>query len=57
MRVWALVELGDPRAIDVFVRREEAEDALRDCVADEPEWRGLLRVEEIEFADASRSPN
>jgi hypothetical protein len=28
MRIWALIEAGDSEAIDMFVRREDAEDAL-----------------------------
>jgi hypothetical protein len=54
MRLYALVEAGDPEAIDVYLREEDAQRALEDCLRDEPEWRGLLRVEEVEFACASR---
>ena len=57
MRCYALIEAGDPEAIDVFLRPDEAERALEDCLRDEPEWRGLLRVEEIEFSVTSESPN
>jgi hypothetical protein len=49
VRVWALVERGDRAAIDVFLSREQAEEALADCLRDEPQWQGLLRVEEIEL--------
>ena len=56
MRWYALIEVGDPEAIDVFLRLE-AEHALEDCLRDEPEWRGLLRVEEIEFSVASECAN
>jgi hypothetical protein len=49
MQAWALVQAGDPEAIDVFLSRDEAEDALADCLRDEPEWRYLLRIEEIEL--------
>jgi hypothetical protein len=57
MRLYALVEVGDPEAIDVFVLQEDAQRALEECVRDEPEWRTLLRVQEIEFAGASPSLN
>jgi hypothetical protein len=57
MRWYALIEVGDPEAIDVFLRPDKAERALEDCLRDEPEWRGLLRVEEIEFSVTSESPN
>jgi hypothetical protein len=49
MQAWALVQAGDPEAIDVFLSRDEAEGALADCLRDEPQWRYLLRVEEIEL--------
>jgi hypothetical protein len=44
MRAWALVELGDHEAIDVFVREEDALKALEDACTDEPEWEGTLFV-------------
>jgi hypothetical protein len=56
MRLYALVELGDPETIDLFFPVEDAERALEGCLRDEPEWRGLLRVESVEFA-ASISAN
>jgi hypothetical protein len=46
---WALVQVDDPETIDVYLTREEAEAALADCLRDEPEWRDLLRIEEIEL--------
>jgi hypothetical protein len=57
MRWYALIEVGDREAIEVFLRPDEAERALEDCLRDEPDWRGLLRVEEIEFSVTSESPN
>jgi hypothetical protein len=36
MGAYALVELGDSEAIDVFVRKEDALQALEDAVMDEP---------------------
>jgi hypothetical protein len=56
MRLYALVEAGDPEAIDVFLCEEDAQRALADCLKDEPEWRSLLRVEEVEL-EASAFPN
>ena len=38
-------------------KADEAQQALEGCLADEPEWRGLLRVQEIELPCASLSPN
>ena len=57
MRLYALVEAGDPEAIDVFIRFEDAQRALQDCLGDEPDWWGLLRVEEIEFSATSLCAN
>lgn len=57
MRWYALIEVGDPEAIDVFLRSDEGQRALADCLRDQPEWRGLLRVEEIEFSVTSESPS
>ena len=36
MRAYALVELGDSEAIDLFLREEDAEAALEDALRDEP---------------------
>ena len=57
MRLCALVEAGDHEAIDIFLSNEDAQRALEDCLRDEPEWRGLLRVQEIEAPGAELSQN
>jgi hypothetical protein len=57
MRAFALVELGDSEAIDLFVREKDAERALEDALRDEPDWIGVLRVEPIELGDRTSSPN
>lgn len=49
MAAWTLVQLEDSSAIDVFLTREQAEEALPDCLRDEPEWHDLLYIEEIEL--------
>ena len=49
LQLYALVERGDPEAIDVYLSCEEAHRALDDCLRDEPEWHGLLRIEQIEL--------
>ena len=56
MQLYALVEAGDPEAIDVYLCEQDAQRALDDCLTNEPDWRGLLRVE-IEFAGTLQSPN
>lgn len=40
MRGYALLELGDSEAIDLFLREEDAEAALEDAFRDEPGWAG-----------------
>jgi hypothetical protein len=58
VRFWALVETGDRETIEMFVRSEDAEQALADCLSDQPEWQGLLRLEELELSGPSEpSPN
>jgi hypothetical protein len=54
VRLYALVEVGDPQAIDVYLCEENAQRALEGCLRDEPDWQGLLRVIPIEF-DAVRT--
>lgn len=53
MRAWALVEAGDPEAIDVFLREPDARKALDDCLRDVPEWQDLLRIVDINLADVA----
>jgi hypothetical protein len=57
MRLYALVEAGDPEGIDVYLCEQDAQRALDECLHDEPEWRGLLRVEEVELRSVSFSSN
>jgi hypothetical protein len=42
VRAYALVDIGDPKAVDVFLRREDAFVALEKVLGDEPDWAGLL---------------
>jgi hypothetical protein len=57
VRAYALVELGDSEAIDLFLREEDAERALEDALRDEPQWVGLPRIEEIELDARDVSAN
>jgi hypothetical protein len=56
VRLYALVEAGDPEAIDVYLCEDDAQRALDDCLRDEPQRRGLLHVAEVELS-AETSPN
>lgn len=53
MRLYGLVDAGDPEAI----REQDAQQALENCLRDEPQWRGLLRVEEVELSADKTSLN
>ena len=35
--------------IEFFSTREDAEQFIRECLADEPEWATILRVEAVEL--------
>ena len=39
--------LGD--VVELFLRREDAEQFLGECLTDEPEWADVLSVEPLEF--------
>jgi hypothetical protein len=56
MRLYALVEGGDPESIDLYLCEQDAQRALEECLRDEPQWQGLLNIAEIELA-AENSPN
>jgi hypothetical protein len=59
VRAYALVELGDSEAIDLFLREEDAR-ALEECLRDEPDepdWIGTLFVEPIELGERDLSAN
>jgi hypothetical protein len=51
MRLYALTELHDPEAIELFITQEDAQRALEDCLRDEPQWHGLPSVEQIELRE------
>lgn len=47
-RRFEYVQLGD--VVELFVRREDAEWFLTECLADAPEWVEVLEVAELELA-------
>lgn len=57
MRLYALTELHDPQARELYISEEDAQRALEDCLRDEPEWRGVLEVKEIELDQEHTSLN
>jgi hypothetical protein len=46
---WAVVSDEIDRVIEFFPTRWQAERMLAKVLWDEPDWRGVLRVEKIEF--------
>jgi hypothetical protein len=46
---WAVVSDEIDRVIEFFPTRWQAERMLARVLWDEPDWRGVLRVEKIEF--------
>jgi hypothetical protein len=57
MCAYAIVEIGGSQAVDVFVRRENAFQALEDAIRDEPDWAGTLFVAPIELDEEDVSAN
>jgi hypothetical protein len=57
MRLYALTELHDPEAIELYITEEAARRALEDCLRDEPQWRGGLEVKEVELDHEHTSLN
>jgi hypothetical protein len=49
VRAYALVELGDSEAIDLFLREEDAQAALKDALRARPHWAETLSVEPVEL--------
>lgn len=57
MRAYALAEIGGRMAVSVFVRPEDAFDALEEAQTDEPEWLGTLFVAPIELDERDMCAN
>ena len=57
VRAYALVELGDSEAIDLFLREKDARTALEDAIRDEREWAGLLYVKPVDLDEREVSAN
>jgi len=48
---------GDPLGdvVELFLRRDDAERFLAECLRDEPGWANVLSVEAVELAATSAS--
>ena len=55
MRFFAVVDLSLLEALELYVRREDAERMLAEVLRDEPGWESLFRIEEIELGGLSRN--
>jgi hypothetical protein len=49
MVVWAVVSDEIDEVIEFFPTRQQAERMLDHALQDESDWRGILRVEKVEF--------
>jgi hypothetical protein len=50
---FGVVDLSLHEAVELFVRREDAERMLDELLRDEPQWAGLFRIERIELGGIS----
>ena len=57
MHVYAVVSAEIGKAVELFVRRHDAERMLAEALADEPDWCDDLSVEEIELGAGLPSPS
>lgn len=55
MRVYGLVEFRLAEAIELFLTREEADEALGVLLRDEPSWKDMFGIEEIDLGHLSQS--
>jgi len=55
VRFFAVVELSVLEALELHVRREDAERLVAELLRDEPGWESLFRIEEIELGQPSRN--
>ena len=57
MRVFALVDESVVRlvelSVELFARREDAEQTLAELLHDQPSWRNVFRIEEIDLGEVS----
>jgi hypothetical protein len=57
MRAFALAELGDRLALDVFLRSEDAYAALDEALADDPSGLDFFYVAAVELDERNVSVN
>ena len=57
VRAYALVELGDAEAIDLFLQEEDARRALEGILSDEPDWGGQFYVQSVGLEERDTTTN
>jgi hypothetical protein len=57
MRAYALADICDRLAVDIYLPREDAFAELEEVLRDEPDWAGLLYVTPIELDERDVSLN
>jgi hypothetical protein len=57
MRAHALMDRASSEAIDIYLRREDADAARGDLLRDEPTWAPDFSVVEIELDERQLSAN
>ena len=57
VRAYALMDRSSPEAVDVYLRRRDADEALAAVLRDEPTWEPNFSVVEIEFDERQVSMN
>lgn len=53
---YALVSAETGKAVELFVRREAARQMLAEALADEPDWRDDLSVQEVDLGAGELEP-
>jgi hypothetical protein len=49
VRFYGLTDYSVQELVELFPTREQAEETLREVLADEPEWVAILGIETLEF--------
>jgi hypothetical protein len=58
LKAYAIISAEAPeKVVEVFLRCEDAERFLQECLRDVPAWADVFRVEEIEFGERHLSAN
>ncbi len=49
VRFYGLADYSVQEVVEFYLTREQAEEALREVLADEPDWAGILEIVEVEI--------